>query len=150
MLMQSQQTPEQQTGELVRHHRIAHGLSQQELAAAMTSLGLSWHQTTVAKTEAAERPIRVNELVALARVLDVPASTLVEESRGHAGGRQLVELLRAKNRLSETQKAAERTAEAYEAAKERFVTVQAAYTAAESGGEVVTVEGGDDGRSAQG
>lgn len=37
----------------------------------MTDQGHSWRQTTVAKTEAADRPIRVNEMQGLARVFGV-------------------------------------------------------------------------------
>lgn len=37
----------------------------------MSARGFSWRQTTVAKTEAAERPIRINEAAALAMVLGV-------------------------------------------------------------------------------
>lgn len=37
----------------------------------MAASGFSWRQTTVAKTETAQRPLRVNEATALAAVLDV-------------------------------------------------------------------------------
>jgi transcriptional regulator with XRE-family HTH domain len=71
------QTPEQRIGVEIRDRRAALGLSQQALADAMRSLGYTWLQTTVAKTEAAERPIRVNELTDLARVLGVSVSDLL-------------------------------------------------------------------------
>jgi hypothetical protein len=35
----------------------------------MQALGCNWLQTTVAKTEAAERPLRVNEVTDLAALL---------------------------------------------------------------------------------
>lgn len=47
-------------------------LSQRELAARMVGLGHSgWLQSTVAKTEAGERPLRLNEFVGLCRALDL-------------------------------------------------------------------------------
>jgi len=129
--MRDQRTAEQLTGELVRHHRIARGYSQQVVADSMVKLGFSWRQTTVAKTEAAERPIRVNELTALARVLDLQAHQLVEEPEAVTGGRLMVELLRAQSRLAEAEEVATRAVEEYDAAKERFDQAQARYTAAE-------------------
>jgi hypothetical protein len=51
-------------------------MSQEAVADAMRQLGHSWHQTTVAKTEIAGRPLRLNELTDLARVLGVRASHL--------------------------------------------------------------------------
>ena len=55
----------------MRGFRQARGLSQQQVADAMVGLGFSWRQTTVAKTEAAERPVPVGEVVALAGLLGV-------------------------------------------------------------------------------
>jgi hypothetical protein len=37
----------------------------------------NWHQTTVGKTEAAARPLRLNEAVTLAALFDVPVTQLV-------------------------------------------------------------------------
>ena len=56
-------------GARVRKARSEGGLSQQALADAMTELGVSWRQTTVAKTEAADRPVLFTEVVALSRIL---------------------------------------------------------------------------------
>lgn len=53
------------------------GLSQDALARAMRALGYSWQQTTVAKTEAAERPLRINELTDLAHALGVTITDLL-------------------------------------------------------------------------
>jgi prephenate dehydrogenase len=51
-------------------------MSQEAVAEEMRRLGHSWHQTTVAKTEVAGRPLRLNELTDLARILGVRASHL--------------------------------------------------------------------------
>lgn len=44
----------------------------------MRGLGFSWRQTTVAKTEAAERPLRVDELSALAEMLRTTVPALLD------------------------------------------------------------------------
>ncbi|MBD0838824.1 hypothetical protein [Streptomyces sp. TRM68416] len=49
---------------------MAKGLSQQAVADAMSAYGFSWRQTTVAKTEAADRPALFVEVVALSRILN--------------------------------------------------------------------------------
>lgn len=58
-------------GENIRARRVAAHRSQQALADRMKALGLPWHQTTVAKAESGERPIRVDELFALAAIFEV-------------------------------------------------------------------------------
>jgi hypothetical protein len=51
-------------------------MSQEQVWEEMRRLGHSWHQTTVAKTEVAGRPLRLNELTDLARILRVRTSHL--------------------------------------------------------------------------
>jgi transcriptional regulator with XRE-family HTH domain len=70
-------TAEQDVGERVRRLRLERGWSQAELAARVSSALPNWAQTTVAKTEAASRPIRVNEAAALAAALGVPLHELL-------------------------------------------------------------------------
>jgi transcriptional regulator with XRE-family HTH domain len=65
------QTPEQQAGTRIKDRRVELGLSQGAVAEEMRRLGHPWHQTTVVKTEAAGRPLRVNEVTDLAAVLGV-------------------------------------------------------------------------------
>lgn len=65
-------------GERIKRLRISKGWSQAELAARLSSR-LEWAQTTVAKTEAASRPIRVDEAAAIAAVLGVPLRELLGE-----------------------------------------------------------------------
>jgi len=63
----------------VRASRIRSGMTQRDLADALRREGFSMHQTTVAKLEAAERPIRVNEAAALARIFNVSLTRLLDE-----------------------------------------------------------------------
>ena len=63
----------------MRWLRVQRGWPQARLAEEMVRRGYPWIQTTVAKTEAAQRPIRVNELAALADVFDVGMSVLLTE-----------------------------------------------------------------------
>jgi transcriptional regulator with XRE-family HTH domain len=74
-------TTERRFGAKVREAREAQGKSQKHVALEISALyGMNWHQTTVAKTEAAERPIRLNEAAALAQVLGRPLTDLLGES----------------------------------------------------------------------
>lgn len=70
-------SPEHVVGRRVKALRIARGWSQQELATRMVNQGHGWRQTTVAKTEAADRPIRVNEIQGLAHVFGVQMTDLL-------------------------------------------------------------------------
>jgi transcriptional regulator with XRE-family HTH domain len=74
---EDRKTAEETVGANIKTRRAQLGLTQAQLAEAMQGLGHSWIQTTVAKTEAADRPLRVNELADLARVLDVRVPELV-------------------------------------------------------------------------
>lgn len=70
-------TPEGRLAGRVRQYRAERRWSQAELASRMSDLGHGWHQTTVAKTERAERDPRYPELVALAEALAVPLEALL-------------------------------------------------------------------------
>lgn len=70
-------TPEGRLAGRVRQYRVERGWSQAELAGRMSDLGHGWHQTTVAKTERAERDLRFPELLALADALAVPLEALL-------------------------------------------------------------------------
>lgn len=56
---------------------------QAELAMRMSDLGHGWHQTTVAKTERAERDPRYPELISLAEALAVPLAALLDAPGAH-------------------------------------------------------------------
>ncbi len=80
--------PDTPAGELagrVRHYRVERGWSQAELASRMNNLVHGWHQTTVAKTERAERDPRYPELIALAEALAVPLDALLGIAAETAG-----------------------------------------------------------------
>jgi transcriptional regulator with XRE-family HTH domain len=77
MTDEDRRTPEETVGANIKMLRAQRGLTQAELAEAMQGLGYSWIQTTVAKTEAADRPLRLNEVADLAQVLRVRLPELV-------------------------------------------------------------------------
>ena len=70
-------TAEQVLGKRVAELRQARGWSQDELARRMTDAGFHWRQTTVAKTEKADRPVRVNEAATLMQLFGVDIDYLV-------------------------------------------------------------------------
>ncbi len=74
--------PEQAFAEGVRAMRQARGWSQAELAVRLGEYGFRMHQTTVAKLEAGERPIRINEAAALCTLFGVQLIDVL------SGGRQ--------------------------------------------------------------
>jgi transcriptional regulator with XRE-family HTH domain len=57
----------------LRIYREAGGVSQEELAQRMTDRGLGFSQATIWKIESGQRPVKVNELVALADSLQILA-----------------------------------------------------------------------------
>ncbi|MFE2300812.1 hypothetical protein ACFXAW_21810 [Streptomyces sp. NPDC059445] len=59
-------------GARLRAARMATGLSQGSVATAMAERGFSWRQTTVAKSEAADRPVLFAEVAALAQMYRRP------------------------------------------------------------------------------
>jgi transcriptional regulator with XRE-family HTH domain len=68
---------EQRVGRRVAEVRAKLGWSQERLAQEMSRHGFGWTQSTVAKTEAASRPIRVNELTYLAVAMRVGVTELL-------------------------------------------------------------------------
>jgi transcriptional regulator with XRE-family HTH domain len=68
-------------GTWVRVARQGLGMSQDVLAERMELYGFKWQQTTVQKTEAATRPIRVNEAAALAEILGASLDEMTATSR---------------------------------------------------------------------
>jgi transcriptional regulator with XRE-family HTH domain len=73
-------TPEHALGRELKRLREAKGMSQEQVSRLMDIYdrgGPSWKQTTVAKTEAGSRPIRVNELIGFTRVFDVSLTDLI-------------------------------------------------------------------------
>lgn len=74
--MKDNETPEAVAGRRIRRLRQELGWSQADLAQRMCKRGFSWRQTTVTKTEAADRPLGFNEAVALADVFGTPIQVL--------------------------------------------------------------------------
>jgi len=71
-------TAEELAGAELRRLRQLRRWSQDEVARRMSASGhANWHQTTVGKTEAAARPLRLNEAVTLAALFDIPVTQLV-------------------------------------------------------------------------
>jgi transcriptional regulator with XRE-family HTH domain len=71
-------TAERKFGERVKELRNRRGWSQEKLADLMSAAGFPWRQTTTAKTEAADRPVRVSEVAALARIFAVPPAAMFD------------------------------------------------------------------------
>lgn len=72
-------TPEANVGKRTRRHREQRGWSQEELGRRLGNYGFAMHQTTVAKLENGSRPIRLNEVQALADIFGVSPGDLFEE-----------------------------------------------------------------------
>jgi len=71
--------PERILAQRLRGLREELGMTQKQLAERMTRRGFSIRQTTIAKIEAGQRPVRVNEAVALANILAVELGDLVDD-----------------------------------------------------------------------
>ena len=69
--MGTQETAEALFARQVRGAREKAGMSQTALAKALSEHGVKAHMTTVAKIEAGDRSIRLNEAVALSRILGI-------------------------------------------------------------------------------
>jgi transcriptional regulator with XRE-family HTH domain len=69
--------PEVQAGQALRRLREAHGWTQEVAASRMRVYGYDFHQTTIAKIEAAQRPLRVRELVDFAALYGVEVRELI-------------------------------------------------------------------------
>jgi transcriptional regulator with XRE-family HTH domain len=74
--------PEVQAGRALRRLRTARGWSQEEVARQMKAYGYDFHQTMIAKIEAAQRPIRVRELADFAALYGVEVHELIYPPAG--------------------------------------------------------------------
>jgi transcriptional regulator with XRE-family HTH domain len=66
-----------EAGQALRRLRLAQGWSQEEVAARMAAYGYDFHQTMIAKIEAAQRPLRVRELADFAALYGVKVQDLI-------------------------------------------------------------------------
>jgi transcriptional regulator with XRE-family HTH domain len=74
--------PEVQAGSALRRLRLAQGWSQEEVAGFMKAYGYNFHQTMIAKIEAAQRPLRVRELADFAALYGVEVHELLYPPSG--------------------------------------------------------------------
>lgn len=130
--------PEAQAGRALRRLRLSRNWSQEEVAVRMTAYGYDFHQTTIAKIEAAQRPLRVRELADFAALYSVEVQDLV-----YAPTRSLPEIDQeiadVTVRLAAA-RAAERTvSDNLESARVAVRNAEAAYQA--SAAEVAVLEG---------
>jgi len=70
----------------VRRLRESHGVSQRQLGADLSRHGFGMHQMTVAQLEAGAKPLRLNEVAAIAAYFDVPLESLWHEAFGTLSG----------------------------------------------------------------
>jgi transcriptional regulator with XRE-family HTH domain len=76
--------PEVQAGRALRRLRLSRGWSQEEVARRMQAYGYDFHQTMIAKIEAAQRPLRVRELADFAALYGVEVQQLIYPSSSSA------------------------------------------------------------------
>jgi transcriptional regulator with XRE-family HTH domain len=74
--------PEVQAGRALRRLRLSQGWSQEEVAGFMKAYGYNFHQTMIAKIEAAQRPLRVRELADFAALYGVEVHELLYPPNG--------------------------------------------------------------------
>lgn len=126
-------------GSRVRDLRESRGWTQRQLAERMKARGFDWHQTTAAKTEAADRPLRVNEVYALARAFDESVMSLLTEPDRGGNLHSLLVALDAERvaiaRRDEVAEQLEAAGEAVEAARRMREKAEAAVKGDEGGGD---------------
>ncbi len=66
------------SGQAIRKHREALGLSQEQLAAKLQLAGLNINQKAISRVETGERVVPDFELIFFSEALDVPICTLLE------------------------------------------------------------------------
>jgi transcriptional regulator with XRE-family HTH domain len=77
----------------LRSTRVAAGLSQQKVADALKAEGVNLFQTQIAKIEGGERPLRLDEAAAIARIFGTTLDVALGLREGEVNGlaaRQLV------------------------------------------------------------
>ena len=106
-------------------------MSQRDVADAMAARGFSsWIQTTTAKVEAAQRPLRVNEFVAVCSIFGVDPAELISEVQASGDAvlaeamaeirTRRLELMRARASLDAAQQEAKRAEKAVQRAQARL------------------------------
>lgn len=75
--MSEELTTEQRIAANLKAIREDVGMSQEQVATAMSERGYSWHQATVYKVENGGRQVQLGEADALAKVFDVPLDRMI-------------------------------------------------------------------------
>lgn len=145
---------ERQIGTNLRALRQRKGLSQTALGEAMAERGMTaWRQTTVSRVEQGTRSLYVDELEALEQILGggLWASTKLAQGVQMIAVAGLQTQMRSRLRkLREEVDELEEMLDVLARLAAKAVRANGLHDfAAEAGGEVVSVEEGDDGRSAQ-
>lgn len=115
--------PEVQAGRALRRLRTARGWSQEEVGRRMKAYGYEFHQTMIAKIEAAQRPLRVRELADFAALYGMEVHELIYPPAG-----SLKEVSREIAALTDHLQAADRDVQA---SRQKLDKAQAAAAAAE-------------------
>jgi transcriptional regulator with XRE-family HTH domain len=115
-------TPEELAGRELYRLRKGRGWSQEEVARRMTAYGYTWHQTTVGRVETAERPLRLNEVVHLAAMFQVPVTQflLPVDMTLQEIDDAIEEETKARDEIRERAERYRSTLEAYDAQREEF------------------------------
>ena len=134
--------PERTLAVQARAIREKLGMTQAEVAKEMSARGLRMRQSTIAKIEAGQRPVRVNEAVTLAAILRVTVTDLIAEpgqrdrldalAAARAEERELLgQLLVAGHRLEEHRAAHAAAGHALSEAVARVEAIEARYAEAQ-------------------
>ena len=82
----------------VKAERERRRISQTQLVTALAAKnGIRWHQSTMTKVEAGERPVRLMEALALASVLGMPLDDLLDDPDSEEARRRRSERLRGQH-----------------------------------------------------
>ena len=111
-------SPGEVAGRELRRLRTERGWTQDEVARRMAAYGYDWHQTLVAKTEAAQRPLRLNEAADLAALFGASLESLL--ASGPLAEAQAA--LRAAEMEAERHRAAQDASALHAAARKRTKT----------------------------
>jgi transcriptional regulator with XRE-family HTH domain len=133
--------PEVEAGQALRRLRLARNWSQEEVAVRMTAYGYDFHQTMIAKIEAAQRPLRVRELADFAALYGVdvqdlfypPTASVAETDREIGEAEARLEMLQAqaaaaRNELDVAREAMRRAEAAYQAAASEIAVIEGRLT----------------------
>ncbi|HEY7274970.1 MAG TPA: helix-turn-helix transcriptional regulator [Trebonia sp.] len=116
--------PEAQAGRMLRRLREARGWTQEEVARRMHAYGYDFHQTMIAKIEAAQRPLRVRELADFASLYCVQIQDLIYPPSGSQGA--------AAEELAELESLWEKAEERVKASMQRLRAAREAVEAAQA------------------